>query len=383
MRFKTPRHPLTEKGGSSIAKVIVADENEGRRSLLANTLEREGFEITRAGTLRQAEGTALAIMPEVVLIDSEWKNGDAIDASQRLMGDPEFAFKCRIVILARNTSQEYLVSAAQAGVAEVMGKPIDMSALIEQLHRHTKKQFVPPPAEVNTGGGTGGTFDVSMTMGDSTWALPMLKGLVGPEKIDSGFIDEILGQMGEEGLEVNDELDPSMMSAMLRLALNKLVGEADGSALQAQDGGGDGSHAKPNQGPGNNQAPSFSDLQRSASLGKGKPGLKAMNQGFKSSMEDILEAQAQGLAQEVEEAMDGILDESPDLVAIHDLSTMVPIDPEVLKLTRLTNEFVSDLMWSLGRPGAVSDITLMTQVEDAAQMLKDVLDALPAAEEEE
>lgn len=350
-----------------MAKVIVADENEGRRGLLANTLEREGFEITRAGTLRQAEGTALAIMPEVVLIDSEWKNGDAIDASQRLMSDPEFAFKCRIVILSRNTSQEYLVGAAQAGVAEVMGKPIDMSALVDQLHRHTRKQFVPPPAEVNTGGGTGGTFDVSMTMGDSKWALPMLKGLVGPEKIDSGFINEILGQMGEEGLEVNDELDPSTMSAMLRLALNKLVGEADGQA----DGG--------------QKGPSFSDIKRSESLGKGKANapLAAMNQGFKSSMEDILEAQAQGLAQEVEDAMDGILDESPELITIHQESTMTPIDPEVLKLTRLTTEFVSDLMWNLGRPGAVSDITLMTQVEDAAQMLQDVLESLPAAEEEE
>jgi len=62
-------------------------------------LEREGFEITRAGTLRQAEGTALATMPEVVLIDGEWKSGDAIDAAQRLMADPEFAFKCRIVVL--------------------------------------------------------------------------------------------------------------------------------------------------------------------------------------------------------------------------------------------------------------------------------------------
>ncbi|MDG1556682.1 MAG: response regulator [Candidatus Poseidoniaceae archaeon] len=350
-----------------MAKVIVADENEGRRGLLANTLEREGFEITRAGTLRQAEGTALAIMPEVVLIDSEWKNGDAIDASQRLMSDPEFAFKCRIVILSRNTSQEYLVGAAQAGVAEVMGKPIDMSALVDQLHRHTRKQFVPPPAEVNTGGGTGGTFDVSMAMGDSKWALPMLKGLVGPEKIDSGFINEILGQMGEEGLEVNDELDPSTMSAMLRLALNKLVGEADGQA----DGG--------------QKGPSFSDIKRSESLGKGKANapLAAMNQGFKSSMEDILEAQAQGLAQEVEDAMDGILDESPELITIHQESTMTPIDPEVLKLTRLTTEFVSDLMWNLGRPGAVSDITLMTQVEDAAQMLQDVLESLPAAEEEE
>ena len=350
-----------------MAKVIVADENEGRRGLLANTIEREGFEITRAGTLRQAEGTALAIMPEVVLIDSEWKNGDAIDASQRLMSDPEFAFKCRIVILSRNTSQEYLVGAAQAGVAEVMGKPIDMTALVDQLHRHTRKQFVPPPAEVNTGGGTCVTFDVSMTMGDSKWALPMLKGLVGPEKIYSGFINEILGQMGEEGLEVNDELDPSTMSAMLRLALNKLVGEADGQADGAQTG------------------PSFSDLKRSESLGKGKANgpLAAMNQGFKSSMEDILEAQAQGLAQEVEEAMDGILDESPELITIHQESTMTPIDPEVLKLTRLTTEFVSDLMWNLGRPGAVSDITLMTQVEDAAQMLQDVLESLPAAEEEE
>ena len=350
-----------------MAKVIVADENEGRRGLLANTLEREGFEITRAGTLRQAEGTALAIMPEVVLIDSEWKNGDAIDASQRLMSDPEFAFKCRIVILSRNTSKEYLVGAAQAGVAEVMGKPIDMTALVDQLHRHTRKQFVPPPAEVNTGGGTGGTFDVSMTMGDSKWALPMLKGLVGPEKIDSGFINEILGQMGEEGLEVNDELDPSTMSAMLRLALNKLVGEADGQTDGAQTG------------------PSFSDLKRSESLGKSQANgpLAAMNQGFKSSMEDILEAQAQGLAQEVEEAMDGILDESPELITIYQENMMTPIDPEVLKLTRLTTEFVSDLMWNLGRPGAVSDITLMTQVEDAAQMLQDVLESLPAAEEEE
>ena len=84
-----------------MAKVIVADENEGRRTLLSNTLEREGFDITRAGTLRQAEGTALAIMPEIVLMDGEWKSGDAIDAAQRLMSDPEFAFKCRIVVLSR------------------------------------------------------------------------------------------------------------------------------------------------------------------------------------------------------------------------------------------------------------------------------------------
>ena len=42
----------------TMGKVIVADENQVR-TLLASTLEREGFDVTRAGTLRQAEGTAL------------------------------------------------------------------------------------------------------------------------------------------------------------------------------------------------------------------------------------------------------------------------------------------------------------------------------------
>ena len=58
-------------------------------------------------------------MPEVVLIDGEWKAGDAIDAAQRLMSDPEFAFKCRIIVLSRNSGQEYMISAAKAGIAAV------------------------------------------------------------------------------------------------------------------------------------------------------------------------------------------------------------------------------------------------------------------------
>ena len=194
---------------------------------MANTLEREGFDITRAGTLRQAEGTALATMPEIVLMDGEWKSGDAIDASQRLMSDPEFAFKCRIVVLSRNSSQEYLVSAAKAGIAEVIAKPIDMKLLIDQLTKHARKQFVPPPADVAGPNSGGGSFDVSMLMGDSTWALPMLKGLIGPEKINPGFIDEILIQMDEEGLEVQDTFDPSTMAAMLRIALNQLVQDVE------------------------------------------------------------------------------------------------------------------------------------------------------------
>ena len=226
-----------------MAKVIVADENEGRRNLLASSLEREGFDITRASTLRQAEGTALATMPEVVLLEGDWSTGDVIDASQRLMSDPEFAFKCRIVVLSRNITDDFLLTAAKAGISEVMSKPIDMPSLIEQVGKHTRKQFVPPPADVDSGTGGGGSFDVGMMMGDGKWALPMLKGLVGPEKINTNFIDEILSQMGAEGMEVNTELDTTAMSSMLRIALNRLVEEASEVSAQNELNNADGSDA--------------------------------------------------------------------------------------------------------------------------------------------
>ncbi|MCH2359348.1 MAG: response regulator, partial [Candidatus Poseidoniales archaeon] len=113
--------------------IIVADENEGRRNLLAGTFEREGYTVTRASTLRQCEGTALATMPDVVLIDGEWRSGNAIDTSSKLSTDPEFNLKCRLVVLSTDSSQEYLISAAQAGVDEVMSKPVDMNSLLAQL----------------------------------------------------------------------------------------------------------------------------------------------------------------------------------------------------------------------------------------------------------
>jgi hypothetical protein len=72
-----------------------------------------------------------------------------------------------------------------------------------------------------------GTFDVSMVMNDGQWALPMLKGIVTPEKINVDFINEILTQLGEEGIEVHEDLDPSLMSNMLRIALNNIVKDID------------------------------------------------------------------------------------------------------------------------------------------------------------
>ena len=205
----------------------------------------------------------------------------------------------------------------------------------------------------------GGSFDVAVMAGGGGWALPMLKGLVGPDRINESFINEILVQMGEEGMEVDLDLEVTDLSNLLRIALNRLV--EDGSEVSDARG------------------PSFEDLKKKKSLGDLSEQSSPVSMG---GMESILEQHAANIADEIESKMDDILDEVPDQVALLPDEDLEKIDPQVLRMTRLTTEMVHELMWDLGRPGAVADMTLMTRIEDATEMLGDVLSSLPESEEE-
>lgn len=373
-----------------MASIIIADENEGRRNLLANTFEREGYDVTRLSTLAQTEATASAVLPDVLLLEGEWSQGSALDVCQNLSSQPRFRSGTRTVLLSRTTAPDFLSSAAMAGVAEVIGKPVDMNQLIGQIGRHAAKQFVPPPADVSApqGGGFGGgqRFDVSMTMNDSQWALPMLRRLVEAGNIDDDFVRSIREEMGGEE-DQEDALSADAMTTMVRLALNRLVG-AEGATADAAPAS--PSVEAPKQAateaeatsPTTTSVPSFKSINKGATLGEGAaPSIGSTGVG--SSMEDILEKQAEDIARTVEAEMDGILDEEPEYVALLDQHEQVGIDPETLSLTRLTAEVLTELMQALKRPGALSDLTLLTQVEDASVLAADMLDALPKVEEEE
>jgi hypothetical protein len=301
-----------------------------------------------------------------------------------LAGQPRFRSATRTVILSRTTAPDFLSSAAMAGVAEVIGKPVDMNQLIGQIGRHAAKQFVPPPAEVSAGQGGGGLagqrFDVGMTMNDSQWALPMLRRLVEAGNIDDEFVASIRNEMADEELADDDGgLSSQAMTTMVRLALNRLVG-TEGPPTSLSDGGSE----EASEGPKTTAhgVPSFKDLNKGTTLGEGAaPTLPTS--GGNSSMEDILERQATDIARQVEADMEGILSEEPAYVSLLEETEQVTIDPETLALTRLTAEVLQELMNALKRPGALSDLTLLTQVEDASTLAADMLDALPLQEEEE
>lgn len=332
-----------------MASIIVADEQEGRRNLLAGTLEREEYSVTRAGTLRQCEATALATMPDVVLIDGEWKTGDAIDAASRLSSDPEFALKCRIVVLSSNVGEEYLVSAAKAGVAEVMSKPVDMNQLLTQLDKHAKKLFVEPPAEIRTGSGTG-FFEVSVSPGDPSWSLPILQELLGEGAIDSAFVGDLVSRMDED-----IEISHDVLERLLRLAFDELILGAEVSV----DLDGD-----------------LSEEDREAAITTAKAERR-------SRLIDAMEAQAEVIESELDEQLERLLDPPEKVAILTKFTGMVPVDPNTLKMTKLSLEIIRDLFWDMGVPVREHLGMYSTQLEDAQQMVVDCLEALPDAPDEE
>ena len=332
-----------------MASIIVADEQEGRRNLLAGTLEREEYSVTRAGTLRQCEATALATMPDVVLIDGEWKTGDAIDAASRLSSDPEFALKCRIVVLSSNVGEEYLVSAAKAGVAEVMSKPVDMNQLLTQLDKHAKKLFVEPPAEIRTGSGTG-FFEVSVSPGDPSWSLPILQELLGEGAIDSAFVGDLVSRMDED-----IEIGHDVLERLLRLAFDELILGAEVSV----DLDGD-----------------LSEEDREAAINTAKAERR-------SRLIDAMEAQAEVIESELDEQLERLLDPPEKVAILTKFTGMVPVDPNTLKMTKLSLEIIRDLFWDMGVPVREHLGMYSTQLEDAQQMVVDCLEALPDAPDEE
>jgi CheY-like chemotaxis protein len=335
-----------------MANIIVADENEGRRNLLAGTLEREGFNVTRTSTLRQTEGTSLGTMPDVLVLDAEWRAADALDCAQRLMADPEFSFKSRIVLLSRDTSRDLLVSAAKAGINEVLGKPLNMNALIIQLWKHVKKEFVPPPAEVATHSSQG-YFDVNLSLKDPTWAMPMLQNMLNPEVINPQFVEDILAKLAEEQVEI-EGVDSSNLGSLLRTVFGQLLE----------------SHVEEDE-----------DVDQDSGKQEDLTVKKSPKLG--TSIEDILQEEADELKEEILNKMEEILSEEiPEITALEE-DLKIGVEPEFINLVKHTSENIQELLWEVGVPGRLTDPSLGVWVEDSLGSIGDVLKSIPDLPEEE
>ena len=125
---------LTDALVTSTVRVLVVDDHSTFTELLTGALDREPdlCSVGIAGSAESGFEQALALRPDVVIMDYRLPDGDGISAAARIL---ERAPETRIVLLTGDPTPESLVQAAAAGICAFLPKDGSLAALLDAL-RH-------------------------------------------------------------------------------------------------------------------------------------------------------------------------------------------------------------------------------------------------------
>lgn len=112
--------------------LLLVDDDEVFRGVLARALARRGYEVTLAADTLEAEALACAQPPEFAVVDLKMPGESGLTLIGKLMAlDPE----TRIVMLTGYASIATAVEAIKLGATHYLAKPADADEIVAALHR--------------------------------------------------------------------------------------------------------------------------------------------------------------------------------------------------------------------------------------------------------
>jgi len=154
--FTLPQLEATEEMPAPDAPLIAAETGEtgkGRRILvieddafsrygLKSLLESEGYEVTEAGTLADAEESAGRLLPDVAILDITLPDGDGAEWLQ-LVEKREGKLPFPVIVLTGITADEDTRRIERSGVFAILQKPVNVGLLFQALRNcHASREPV-------------------------------------------------------------------------------------------------------------------------------------------------------------------------------------------------------------------------------------------------
>lgn len=142
------QHKVAEGGGA--IRVLVIEDNRGDVVLLQEAFERAGLEyglevvddgVKATEYLERRRGDALAVMPQLILLDLRMPRKGGREVLAEIRGDPVVS-RIPVVILSSSASELALTAATLRTCERCMTKPatfegyVDLVQRIEAFRRH-------------------------------------------------------------------------------------------------------------------------------------------------------------------------------------------------------------------------------------------------------
>ncbi len=119
-------------------RILIIEDNEENRDVLARRLERRGYDVIVAGDGQQGVEMARAEKPDAILMDMNMPILDGWRASQMLRAESE-TMDVPIIGLTAHALAGDREKAIEAGCSDYHTKPVDFPRLMTQIEDLIKK----------------------------------------------------------------------------------------------------------------------------------------------------------------------------------------------------------------------------------------------------
>jgi adenylate cyclase len=113
-------------------RILVADDNEDNRDILATQLADQNYEILQAGDGEEALAAARSRLPDLILLDIIMPKLDGIEVCRQLKADARLPFMPIILVTAKSDIKDVIVG-LEAGAVEYLTKPVDQMAVVARV----------------------------------------------------------------------------------------------------------------------------------------------------------------------------------------------------------------------------------------------------------
>jgi class 3 adenylate cyclase/ActR/RegA family two-component response regulator len=112
--------------------ILIADDNEANRDILARRLEAQGYQLLMAADGEEALTCARDKLPDLILLDIMMPKMDGLEVCRQLKADKGLPFIPIILVTARADTKD-VVAGLDMGADEYLTKPVDQSALVARV----------------------------------------------------------------------------------------------------------------------------------------------------------------------------------------------------------------------------------------------------------
>jgi CheY-like chemotaxis protein len=124
--------PIRQERKRARPLLLLVDDHDDNRALYADFLGSEGFQVAQAGSGSDAFAKALALRPDLILMDLLLPDTDGWEVTRRLRKDPRMR-SIRIIAHTAHDLGGRLGEVQEAGFDGSLRKPCDLDDLVSGL----------------------------------------------------------------------------------------------------------------------------------------------------------------------------------------------------------------------------------------------------------